>query len=278
MEGEVEQTPNVTPHEEKELRRVFETLCNFHKKRKLQALIQPRAERLEELKKKYTVHDDEEDALEKPLAALEKNAEKDKSEAVLDIDADNPDYHEMKILEQEIDQYKKELEEVEAIHLDSKIRANDLSEALKFLGKKTTKKEVQDIIWEVDENLDQCVDWEEFQLMFERNTFDKTGLEPSQLYHMVQFLMYDNKNAGTVTVDETMGMLFARYGRTKMEAKLRTLFGQDMKESGTEGGEISFLQYLEAVQKTQMETFLATSLGKKVAKKLGEQQEALSAK
>ena len=39
--------------------------------------------------------------------------------------------------------------------------------------------------YQVDENLDGCVDWEEFRLMFNRNVNDKTGLEPSKLYNMV---------------------------------------------------------------------------------------------
>jgi hypothetical protein len=45
------------------------------------------------------------------------------------------------------------------------------------------------MIWEVDENLDGCVDWEEFKLMFQRNLNDATGLEPFQLFNVVQVLL-----------------------------------------------------------------------------------------
>ena len=34
---------------------------------------------------------------------------------------------------------------------------------------------VRDMIWEVDENLDEHVDWNEFRTMYQRNVLDKTG-------------------------------------------------------------------------------------------------------
>jgi hypothetical protein len=42
------------------------------------------------------------------------------------------------------------------------------------------------MIWEVDENLDGCVDWDEFELLYERKLNDTTGLEPSSLFTIVQ--------------------------------------------------------------------------------------------
>ncbi len=41
------------------------------------------------------------------------------------------------------------------------------------------------MIWEVDEDLDQRIDFYEFELMYKRNRFDDTGLEPKNLYNLV---------------------------------------------------------------------------------------------
>ena len=38
---------------------------------------------------------------------------------------------------------------------------------------------------EVDENLDKQVDEKEFELMYKRCIYDKTGLEPKSLFYMV---------------------------------------------------------------------------------------------
>ena len=129
---------------------------------------------------------------------------------------------------------------------DAKIRSADLNEAIKQLGCRSTKKEIQDMIWEVDENLDGCVDWEEFKLMFYRNITDTTGLEPFQLFNVVQFMMYDRDGSGQVTVDETMHMLYARYGKKNLESQMKALFGEDLKTQDGDG-ELSFREYLKAV-------------------------------
>lgn len=68
---------------------------------------------------------------------------------------------------------------------DKKISAADVSEMLLFLTQKApNKREVEEMIWEVDENLDGFVDWGEFRLMFHRNILDQTGLEPSRMVRL----------------------------------------------------------------------------------------------
>ena len=84
------------------------------------------------------------------------------------------------------------------------------------------------------------------QLMFQRNITDTTGLEPFQLFNVVQFMMYDKDNSGKVTVDETMHMLYARYGKARLESQMKALFGEDLKTEDGDG-ELSFNEYLKAV-------------------------------
>lgn len=222
----------ITQAEEAQLRRVYNRLCDYGAKRAVLKTLRPKRERLAQLRL-----DDEVTA-------------------------------ELHHLSRQVDELQAEMTAIEAASLN-KITLNDLTEALKALGKKFTKKQIENMIWEVDENLDGCVDWDEMRLMFERNIRDHSGLEPSQLFNMVQFLLYDVDDNRSISVDETMNMLYARYGRVKMEVKLKELFGDDMQETGTQGGEIDFTTYLRAVEKTQLVTFLHSAHGKAQVAKAG---------
>ncbi len=111
------------------------------------------------------------------------------------------------------------LRHIEKLHQDyqdlegnpeKRISCNDVYQMLKRLKVKIHKREVQEMIWEVDDDLDGCLDWSEFRLMFTRNVMDKCGLEPSKMFNLTQFLIYDHNNNGRVSVDETMNMLYAR--------------------------------------------------------------------
>ena len=104
---------------------------------------------------------------------------------------------------------KREIAEIEA-KPNKKISCGDVWTMLKVLKQKISKKQVEEMIWEVDEDLDECIDWTEFRLMFTRNAIDRTGLESSKMFNLTQFLIYDHNLNGRVSVDETMNMLYAR--------------------------------------------------------------------
>jgi Ca2+-binding EF-hand superfamily protein len=235
----------VTSKEEKELRRVFLILCNYQRKTRI--LLE-----IEELN----------DLLSGNTRTLT-DAKRQDQIVNYDIYMNNATATHDRI--QELEQEFQRL----AARTEDKISVGDVTEMLKRLGQRPVRKDVEEMLWEVDEDLDQHINWTEFKLMFTRNILDQTGLEPARMFNLTQFLIYDENENGMVSVDETMKMLFSRYGRANLEDKLKELFGQNMHETGKEGGEISYDKFIEAVHRVQMNTFWSTTKGKNIANKGG---------
>lgn len=128
-----------------------------------------------------------------------------------------------------------------------KIGPTDLMKVLTFLGLKLLRAEVALYIWEVDDDLDGFVSKDEFQIMYKRCRYDKTGLEPRKLYNLTQFLMYDKEFRGRVTVEETLQILFIRHGRDRLDYEIEAIFGVDEKNTDGTEKSITFGEYLEKV-------------------------------
>lgn len=58
---------------------------------------------------------------------------------------------------------------------DGKIDPEELNAVFQALGHKPRRGEVDDLIWEVDEDCDGCISWQEFQRMYHRCRQDSTG-------------------------------------------------------------------------------------------------------
>lgn len=241
-------TIGMGPKEMKELRRVFNSLCFFSKKNQIN-------QQLALIRKNLAENPREINAVTSKTRALHKK--------------DNSKEEETKL--------EKELLAIRS-RPDQHIRPQDIAAALKSLGRKVTKREVLDMMWEVDEKLDGVINWDEFCLMFERNIRDSTGLEPAGFYHMVQFMIYDRDENGLVSLDETMHMLYARIGREKMESTITKLFGGDdgapIVEQGHQGGEINFTRYWEVVDREQKKMFSESELGRTLAEKKNKRSES----
>ena len=136
-----------------------------------------------------------------------------------------------------------------------KIGHMDVARVLQFLGCRPSKSEVKLIIWEVDDDLDGYVSREEFLTMYKRCITDKLGLEPRKLFNLVQFLMYDKEFKGTVTVEETLQILFVRYGRDRLDEEIRAIFGDDEKDQDGVEKSIRYSEYVEKINKRALAEF-----------------------
>ena len=76
------------------------------------------------------------------------------------------------------------------------------------------------MIWEIDEKLDQKISQKEFTQMYKKCMFDNTGIEPKKIFHLTQFLMYCRTNKYTITVEDTLELL---YVRVKKEAETKKI-------------------------------------------------------
>uniref|UniRef100_A0A7S2RYL3 Calmodulin n=1 Tax=Mucochytrium quahogii TaxID=96639 RepID=A0A7S2RYL3_9STRA len=168
-----DQNKPFSQNEEKELHRVFNKMANFAVKKKIYEKLQP----MKDHRDKILAHRNSPDT----VIVFDENQNQMQEDEI------GPEYNRLKteiaVLEKEINTLNKDP--------NRKIRPVDLNECLKTLGKNCSRKEIDDMIWEVDENLDGTVEWDEFLLTYQRNLVDVTGLEPCQLFNVVQFLLYD---------------------------------------------------------------------------------------
>ena len=136
-----------------------------------------------------------------------------------------------------------------------KIGPQDLMKVLTNLGLKLLKSEVALYIWEVDDDLDGFISWDEYMRMYKRSISDETGLEPRRLFNLVQFLMYDKEFKGKVTVEETLQIMYVRYGREHLDDEIEKIFGRE--ENNADGSEktISFGDYCEKVNERALDDF-----------------------
>eukprot|EP00405_Crypthecodinium_cohnii_P013922 CAMPEP_0206448742 /NCGR_PEP_ID=MMETSP0324_2-20121206/17663_1 /ASSEMBLY_ACC=CAM_ASM_000836 /TAXON_ID=2866 /ORGANISM="Crypthecodinium cohnii, Strain Seligo" /LENGTH=210 /DNA_ID=CAMNT_0053917963 /DNA_START=49 /DNA_END=681 /DNA_ORIENTATION=- len=127
---------------------------------------------------------------------------------------------------------------------DDRLCWQEISDALIRLGHKTPREQIELWIWEVDDDLDNMVGWDEFLTMYQRCIADSTGMEPRNLFNLAQFLMYDKEQAGQISVEQTLQIIFVRRGRGELDDEIREIFGEKQKADDGQELKISFSQFL----------------------------------
>ena len=174
----------IKAEEEKQLRRVFDLLCDYYIKKRIE----------------NEVNGIREEVKMKPVGVYEL------------LDLRSSCWQSMSELrDSRVDALRKEVADLKDTKVARKVTADDVQTMLRRLDHKVSRKEVEEMIWEVDEDLDGSLSWSEFRLVFTRNIRDRTGLEPNRIFNLTQFLMYDTDLDGRVSMDDTLPMLCIRY-------------------------------------------------------------------
>ena len=84
--------------------------------------------------------------------------------------------------------------------------------------------------------------------MFERCRHDKTGLEPRKFFNVVEFMMHDKDQSGSIDMDECMEILFRRFGKDELEARVNEFMTYDINADK----EISFGEFLAMDEKNDI--------------------------
>lgn len=92
---------------------------------------------------------------------------------------------------------------------------------LQFLGYSLRPSEAALTIWEVDDDADGRIDWEEFKGMFYRIRDDQSGYEPRKLFNVVEFIMHDKNYTGSIDLDEAVTLITVRYGKVRAAHLIR---------------------------------------------------------
>lgn len=125
---------------------------------------------------------------------------------------------------------------------DGRLDHDELQQELDFLEYKIDKEELHEIIWEIDDDDDNAVDWEEFRSSFYRSRDDKTGYEPRKLYFLIEFIMADKDMSASIDVEEFINIWYTRYGKEEADRKMADYFGPEFA-AGTL--EITFTQFMD---------------------------------
>eukprot|EP00927_Polykrikos_kofoidii_P052098 TRINITY_DN45871_c0_g1_i1.p1 TRINITY_DN45871_c0_g1~~TRINITY_DN45871_c0_g1_i1.p1 ORF type:complete len:215 (-),score=47.35 TRINITY_DN45871_c0_g1_i1:146-790(-) len=127
---------------------------------------------------------------------------------------------------------------------DDKLCWQEISEALVKLKHKATREQIDLWIWEVDDDLDNMVGLDEFLTMYQRCISDDTGNEPRNLFNLVQFLMYDKEFNGSISVEQTLQIIYVRHGRGELDSEIAQIFEDSHKGPDGQELKINFTQFL----------------------------------
>lgn len=143
-----------------------------------------------------------------------------------------------------------------------------LRKVIRTLCNEFAKDELDNMIWEMDENLDGYISEKEFENMYKKCISDEKEEEGKKLFYLVQFLMYDKDEKHEITVEDTLEILCAR-NPNNVDACLDSIFDIEVKDDKgkvkkVKRETISFLEYTQRMHELSMKKRSEISNRKKI--------------
>jgi len=143
-----------------------------------------------------------------------------------------------------------------------------LRKVIRTLCDEFAKDELDNMIWEVDENLDGYVSENEFENMYKKCITDEKEEEGKKLFYLSQFLMYDKDEKHEITVEDTLEILCARY-QNNVDSVLDDIFDIEKKDENgkvrkVKREKICFLDYSKRMHELSMKQRNKISNRKKI--------------
>ena len=164
---------------------------------------------------------DEDSLTKKYLKEVEKNAnlkKMNKSEFTLQENKNNIKKEKNKKNNKKLNELKEEKEDSDTQNKkpEIKISQKGLRKMLRlYTNKKYPPEEIEQMIWEVDEDMDGKVSKYEMEKMYKRCIVDKEELEPKKLFYFILFLMFDKENKRSINEEDTLELLRVRHRNDK---------------------------------------------------------------
>ncbi|KAJ4454703.1 putative outer dynein arm docking complex 3 [Paratrimastix pyriformis] len=138
------------------------------------------------------------------------------------------------------------------LNRDNYIDSNDMKRALLQLGKRASPDTIRDIIWEVDKDGDGKLSFDEIIAIFLRVRANPLSSEPTRLLNILEFLMHDTEERGTITVEQAILIMSRRFSREITQADLHHFVIDQASTTDPAKTRISFSEFLRQMDIARM--------------------------
>jgi len=136
---------------------------------------------------------------------------------------------------------------------DGEVDCEELQEYLTYLNFKATKKQVHDMVWEVDDSSEGVIRLDTIRALLTRMQKAKNrgvGTGSNLLRTLIEYMMFDTDGSGGIEIEEVQQMFFIYYGYKGQQLDLKIKDFQRLRRDATK--QIEFGEFLELMDKLDL--------------------------